>query len=150
MIRTHRVQDGRARPEQRGKLKSCVGCVGADGKIPHAPTHLARQCCVVFENEGRPDHEEDASFIQESEPWRRARSRSTRNPETDIATTIERLDKLRPESAQAAGLISLLRSWLTDESGYDEETWPKLKKALDQERGRVGARSLFDDRRRRA
>jgi hypothetical protein len=75
----------------------------------------------------------------------RARSRSVRKPPTDIATTIEELDKLRPESARAAGLIGLLRSWLADESGYDEETWPKLKKALDQERGRVGARSLFDD-----
>ncbi len=75
----------------------------------------------------------------------RARSRLIKKPATDIATTIERLDKLRPKSAQAAGLISLLRSWLADESGYDEETWPKLKKALDQERGRVGARSLFDD-----
>jgi hypothetical protein len=42
-------------------------------------------------------------------------------------------------------LINLLRSWLADESGYDEETWPKLKKALDQQRRRVGARGLFDD-----
>jgi hypothetical protein len=75
----------------------------------------------------------------------RGRSRSVRKQGTDIATTLERLDKLRPESARAAGLIGLLRSWLADESGYDEETWPKLKKALDQERRRVGARSLFDD-----
>jgi hypothetical protein len=58
---------------------------------------------------------------------------------------LERLDDLKPESAQAAGVIGLLRSWLADESGYDEETWPKLKKALDHERRRVGARRLFDD-----
>ncbi len=76
---------------------------------------------------------------------RRARSRTVRKQETDIAAIIERLDELRPESVQAAGIIRLLRSWLADESGYDEETWPKLKKALDRERGRVGARSLFDD-----
>jgi len=57
---------------------------------------------------------------------------------------VERLDELKPESAQAAGLIGLLRSWLTDESGYDEQTWPKLKKALDQERRQVGARRLFN------
>jgi hypothetical protein len=42
-------------------------------------------------------------------------------------------------------VISLLRSWLADESGYDERTWPKLKKALDHERRRVGVRRLFDD-----
>jgi hypothetical protein len=42
-------------------------------------------------------------------------------------------------------VIRLLDSWLADESGYDEETWPELKKALDEERRRVGARRLFDD-----
>jgi hypothetical protein len=76
---------------------------------------------------------------------RRANSRSGTKQQAVIANTLERLDKLRPESDQAAGLIRLLRSWLADESGYDEETWPKLKKALDQERRRVGAASLFHD-----
>jgi hypothetical protein len=73
------------------------------------------------------------------------RSRSKADQRADIAAGLERLDGLRPESAQAVGLINLLRSWLADESGYDEETWPKLKKALDQQRRRVGARGLFDD-----
>jgi hypothetical protein len=41
--------------------------------------------------------------------------------------------------------ITLIEEWLKDESGYDEETWPALKKALDEERDRVGARRLFDD-----
>ena len=40
--------------------------------------------------------------------------------------------------------VALLDEWLKDESGYDEETWPALKKALDEERDRVGARRLFD------
>jgi hypothetical protein len=72
------------------------------------------------------------------------RSRSTAKQQADIAARLERLDELKPESAQAADLIRLLRSWLSDESGYDEETWPKLKKALDRDRRRVGARRLFD------
>jgi hypothetical protein len=38
----------------------------------------------------------------------------------------------------------LLKSWLADDSGYDEKTWPRLKKALDRERQRVRARELFD------
>ena len=43
----------------------------------------------------------------------------------------------RPEA-----VIALLDEWLQDESGYDEETWPELKKALD--RGRLSERKLFD------
>ena len=63
----------------------------------------------------------------------RTTSRSGSKHEAEIAARRERLDELQPESAQAAGLITLLRSWLADDSGYDEETWPKLKKALDQD-----------------
>jgi len=74
-----------------------------------------------------------------------ARSRSTAQQQADLAARLERLDELKPESAQAAGLIGLLRSWLADESGYDEQTWPKLKKALDQERRQVGAPGLSND-----
>ncbi len=43
----------------------------------------------------------------------------------------------RPEA-----VIALLDEWLQDESGYDEETWPELKKALD--RDRLSERKLFD------
>ncbi len=39
--------------------------------------------------------------------------------------------------------IRLLEEWLADESGYDEETWPKLKKALDEDR--LSSRRLFRD-----
>jgi len=74
-----------------------------------------------------------------------ARSRSTAKQLADLAARLERLDGLKPESAEAAGLIDLLRSWLADDSGYDEQTWPKLKKALDRERRRVGAPGLFND-----
>ena len=43
----------------------------------------------------------------------------------------------RPEA-----VIALLDEWLQDESGYDEETWPELKEALD--RDRLSKRKLFD------
>jgi hypothetical protein len=61
-----------------------------------------------------------------------------------IKATLERLDQLEPATSNSAGLIALLRSWLRNESGYDERTWPKLKDAFDEERNRVGARRLFD------
>jgi hypothetical protein len=47
-----------------------------------------------------------------------------------IAATLESIEKIEAETAKAAEVIALLKSWLTDESGYDEKTWPKLKKAL--------------------
>jgi len=35
-------------------------------------------------------------------------------------------------------LESILDEWLADESGYDEETWPELKAALEQNRAESG------------
>jgi hypothetical protein len=61
-----------------------------------------------------------------------------------IAAVIAELDQIKPASAKTAKAITLFKSWLADESGYDEKVWPRLKKALEQERDRVGARRLFD------
>ncbi|GEM_PF-1250331 len=40
-------------------------------------------------------------------------------------------------------LLRHLDEWLADESGYDEETWPKLKAALEEDR--LSSRPLFSD-----
>jgi hypothetical protein len=40
-------------------------------------------------------------------------------------------------------VIRLLDKWTADESGYDEETWPELKAAL--QRNRLSSRPLFND-----
>lgn len=52
-------------------------------------------------------------------------------------------DTKRCEDALAAAerFRKLLDEWMADESGYDEEAWPKLKEALD--RDRLGHRKLF-------
>jgi hypothetical protein len=73
-------------------------------------------------------------------PARRAASAQQQK----IAAALAELDQLAPKSAKAAKAIALFKSWLQDESGYDEQTWPRLKKALDRERVRVGARRLFN------
>jgi hypothetical protein len=52
---------------------------------------------------------------------------------------------MEPGTPKAAKVLSLLKSWLKDDSGYDERTWPKLKQALDEQRVRVGAARLFDE-----
>ncbi len=72
-----------------------------------------------------------------------SKKRQVKSRREKIAATIAVIDEIKPPSAQAAKAIALLKSWLVDESGYDEETWPQLKEALDRERQRVGARRLF-------
>lgn len=42
-----------------------------------------------------------------------------------------------------AEALRLLHEWLADESGYDEEMWPILKKALEEDRTSYG--SFFSD-----
>ncbi len=64
--------------------------------------------------------------------------------EEKITAAIAQLDQIKPSHARTAKAIALFKSWLADQSGYDEETWPKLRRALDRERERVGARRLFD------
>ncbi len=41
--------------------------------------------------------------------------------------------------------IALLDEWMADESGYDEATWPELRKALNCNREAIGAERLFDE-----
>lgn len=56
---------------------------------------------------------------------------------------ISSVEPLNPEQVQKT--IDMLDEWMTDESGYDEETWPALKAALDQERDIVSAERLFNE-----
>jgi hypothetical protein len=46
-------------------------------------------------------------------------------------------------SGRGMEAVQLLDEWLNDESGYDQETWPDLKAAL--ERDRLSNRKLFVD-----
>jgi hypothetical protein len=53
-------------------------------------------------------------------------------------------EPLRPHKQdKSKAILALLDEWLQDESGYDEETWPELKVALD--RDRLSKRKLFDE-----
>lgn len=48
-----------------------------------------------------------------------------------------------PTREKVAGLIGLLDEWLADESGYDERTWPVVKRAIDE--NRPSTRKRFSD-----
>ncbi len=50
--------------------------------------------------------------------------------------------QLTPEE-RTERLFRHLDEWLADETGYDEETWPKVKAALEEDR--LSSRSLFAD-----
>jgi hypothetical protein len=65
-------------------------------------------------------------------------------PRQKISAALAAVDQVKAQTPKAARVIALLQFWLSDETGYDEEAWPELKKALDQERARVGARRLFN------
>jgi hypothetical protein len=72
------------------------------------------------------------------------RRRGKAKPNGAIEQSLAELEQLAPKSAKARNVIAMFQDWLRDESGYDEQAWPKLMKALDQERTRIGARRLFD------
>ncbi len=46
-------------------------------------------------------------------------------------------------AAQNEAARKLLREWLCDTSGYDEEVWPQAKKVIEE--NRLSPRSRFDD-----
>lgn len=47
------------------------------------------------------------------------------------------------EPGDPKAVLALLQTWRSDDSGYDEAVWPRLKAALECER--QGSRCLFDD-----
>ena len=51
---------------------------------------------------------------------------------------VQRLERLvEPAAKQLAkneAVIRLLEQWMADESGYDERTWPIVKRAIEENR----------------
>jgi|GEM_PF-2235913 len=61
------------------------------------------------------------------------------NVDTEISDHIKPVRRLKNKVA-----IQLLQSWLEDESGYDEEVWPKAKNAIEE--NRLSIRKKFNDK----
>lgn len=49
----------------------------------------------------------------------------------------------RTESSRVRKVKHLFEDWLQDSSGYDEETWPDLKRALNENHSK--SHKLFDE-----
>jgi len=84
-------------------------------------------------------------MLKKKSPKRPRAQRKARVDREKIAASIAELDRIKPPNAKVAKAVALFKSWLADESGYDEKVWPRLKKALEDERKLAGARSLFHD-----
>lgn len=52
-------------------------------------------------------------------------------------------ENLPSSQMNSKACIQLLNQWLADESGYDEENWPKIKAMI--ERNRTANRPLFNE-----
>ncbi len=60
---------------------------------------------------------------------RRKKSRTAARQNAAITATLNDMNQMQTRTPKAAKVLSLLKSWLKDDSGYDERTWPKLKQA---------------------
>ena len=72
--------------------------------------------------------------------------RSHSAPDAEDARTLVKATEKDQESQRDRNraALRLLREWLSDESGYDEENWPQLKEALEANRSSK-SRRLFHD-----
>ena len=65
---------------------------------------------------------------------------------TEVAGA-ERLERLAEpaadQSAKNEAAIHLLEQWMADESGYDERTWPIVKRAIEETH--ISYRKRFSD-----
>ncbi len=72
----------------------------------------------------------------------RASSAAKRNNSVDALPEAEAAADLTAEQRERAARVTrLLEAWMADESGHDEETWPRLREVLDGDR--LSFRKLF-------
>ena len=67
---------------------------------------------------------------------------AVRQRSKDVATKDAKAEDHETNHQRNHAALGLLRQWLNDESGYDEETWPQLEKAMADNR-RSASRKLF-------
>ncbi len=65
------------------------------------------------------------------------------NAERKIKNVVETEPVQEERRLKNLACIELINEWLADESGYDEEAWPKLKQMLEDNRS--SNRSLFNE-----
>ena len=68
---------------------------------------------------------------------------TAQTPETLAPSVADEDEREADRKERARKLMQLLDEWMADESGHDEEMWPKLKAVLEQDR--ISTRPLFRD-----
>ncbi len=103
-----------------------------------------REIARQLADEQRLQQESVQSFVRESVSAYENFLHSLFSYHRESLQTAEEATRGRMYLPERTGeTVRLLDEWLADESGYDEETWPDLKEALD--RDRPSARKLFVD-----
>jgi len=106
--------------------------------IPASPWHLLAVRSTAFTDSGLVLAAKLAESVSADEFQVVGRLIESQAAESATSSHVNTEDRRRVEK-----VISLLDEWMSDESGYDEETWPELKAAL--ERDRLSSRKLFDN-----
>ena len=50
---------------------------------------------------------------------------------------------LTEQQKKNLAVIELLDEWMADDSGYDEENWPQIKKAIEE--NTIGGRKVYEN-----
>jgi excisionase family DNA binding protein len=74
--------------------------------------------------------------------WKVVGHRPARTPPPSTGPTFV-LPSPEEQKKRAARVIQLLEQWMADESGYDEEAWPIVKRLIEE--NRMSDRKRFDD-----
>ena len=106
--------------------------------VPAPPWHLLAVHSTAFTESGLVLAAKLAESVSTDEFQVVGRLIETQAAESATSSHANTEDRRRVEK-----VISLLDEYMSDESGYDEETWPELKDAL--ERDRLSSRKLFDN-----
>ncbi len=71
-------------------------------------------------------------------------TRNRHRPSDSVVTELaDSPHAVKAQCVRNEGAIRLLESWLNDASGYDEQVWPVLKEAIEEDR--LSHRKRFTD-----
>jgi hypothetical protein len=114
------------------------------------PIAWGRDLATLEEGRGKPVYVQSAALTAAGLLWAFALVARSQEPQPvtclsiyqPIAQVADR-EEITKKQIRIRNVIHLLDQWMADTSGYDEDTWPKLKKAMEEDR--LSSRRLFDE-----
>jgi hypothetical protein len=126
-----------------------VTCAGSSLAL-REPIAWGRDLAKLEEVKGEPAYVQSAALTTAGLLWAFAIVARSQEPQPvtsltmyqPIAHVAER-EEITKKQIRIRNVVRLLDQWMADTSGYDEDTWPKLKKAMEEDR--LSSRRLFDE-----